>query len=163
MPDFNSHLVQAKRNLRFIEDLCSSHFNNYWDWKVTACFYTAVHLIDAHIASKMRMHYTSHKQVDTVISFKNDLSPCRLDQDTYLAYASLQILSRRSRYLINMNNLDNKETAQFTYSVHLKKAIKKLDLLMDFIDKEYNTDFHQTKIKCIELKNVKLNYFIVLT
>jgi hypothetical protein len=43
----HGHLNQAIHNLKFISDTTESYPDYYFDWKVTACFYTAVHLLRA--------------------------------------------------------------------------------------------------------------------
>ena len=46
MAFFDEHVAQAKSNLQFLETV-NQAIRNYYDWQVTICFYTAVHLAEA--------------------------------------------------------------------------------------------------------------------
>ena len=72
-----------------------------FDWQVTICFYTAVHLINCHLAN-FGLQYRKHKDVKDALN-PYTISPAKLPEDEYSAYISLQSLSRRSRYLVNEN------------------------------------------------------------
>ncbi|NBC83750.1 MAG: hypothetical protein GVY19_10245 [Bacteroidetes bacterium] len=161
MPKFEEHLAKSKDNLQFLENICKNE-SAYWDWKVTVCFYTALHLINAHIANKTGQHYRSHEEVENAINFDNQLSLCALSQNDYLAYKKLNALSRRSRYLVNENLHDKRTSAFFTYDKHFKRAVKYLNTLMEYFNNEYQPDFKKIEIKCIELNNTDLKYFKVI-
>ena len=49
MADFQAHITQAKKNLQVLSEI-SLQINNSWDWQVTCSYYTAVHLMNAHLA-----------------------------------------------------------------------------------------------------------------
>ena len=123
---------------------------NFWDWQVTISFYTALHLVNAHIFQKTGNSYTTHSQADAVINFANSLSIAKLPQDEYLAYAKLQMLSRRARYLMS----EEKRTS-FTDEKHFVKAITHLDKLITFFDNQYNLNFPKKVMGC---KSFKKNY-----
>jgi hypothetical protein len=90
------------------------------------------------------------------------MSVCRLEKDIYLAYDKLNILSRRSRYLVNLESTDNdNELAYMTYDKHFKRAVKLLDKILIFFSAEYSIELDTTKIHCLELKGEKLDYFLV--
>jgi hypothetical protein len=162
MANFISHLEQAKRNLKFLEDLCINFKSDYWDWKVTSCYYIAVHLVNAHIADKENLHYQTHGQVNQAINPFNTSSKSSLQPDVYYAYEKLNILSRRSRYLVNRESTDNnKQRGYLTFDKHFKKAIKQLEIILRFFDCEHNIKFNTTKIHCLELRGERLNYFLL--
>jgi hypothetical protein len=60
------HLRQATRNLKFLENI-NQLVTDSMDWQVTACFYTALHLINAHLAN-FGMQYKTHHDVKMCIS-----------------------------------------------------------------------------------------------
>jgi len=140
---FNEHIKQSRKNL---------------------LFYSALHLINAHIAKKTGNNYLSHKTVDTAINPYNDLSVSKLDEETYVSYITLFNLSRRSRYLLNESGKTNDaiQTACATYSVHLKKAVRHLEVIIDFIKNDYNETFPKTEIKCIDLKGADFKNFDII-
>lgn len=100
MGNFAEHILQSKNNLDFLAKV-NKDINDRWDWQVTVNFYVAVHLINAHIVSKTTKNYLSHNQVSELINPYNGLSVAKLDEETYKSYVKLQLLSRRSRYLLN--------------------------------------------------------------
>ena len=160
MASFESHVLQAKKNLNFIGLITNT--NNY-EWQVTVCFYVAVHLINAHIAKLANLHYRTHNQVEEAINPFSNLSITKLPEDQFKAYAKLQNLSRRARYLIHddLNNLDSREF--FTYSVHFAKSIKNLDIILTYFENTYGEKFDSITVKCIDLKGkFSSNYFTII-
>lgn len=160
MASFDDHLARAKANLIFLENVCRNE-KYFWDWKVTICFYSAVHLINAHIADKSRQHYRSHEQVLMAINPNEALSLSRLDEAKYLCYSKLRNLSRRSRYLVSDQVNNNETGAFFTYDKHFARAIRHLDVLITFFNEEYKMDIQKTEVTCIELKQGELVNFLV--
>lgn len=162
MGNFSEHIQQSSNNLDFLLEV-NTHINTRWDWQVTTCFYVGVHLINAHIVARTQKNYLSHHQVSEVINPYNQLAPGRLDELTYASYLKLQILSRRSRYLLN-ENFKKKEVidiqpACITYDKHFKKAIYHLDKIMVFISTTHKVQFKKYKIDCAELKGSDYSYF----
>lgn len=155
MANFNSHLLQAKRNLSFLSEIESSRA---FDWKVTVSFYTALHLINAHIADKANLHYVTHKDLDIYLYPNNSMSLCKLDEDTFVAYKGLLNLSRRARYLLNDEKPHlNSENEHLTSEKHYKKALIKLNAIMTFMKNEYNNTFPTINITSVNIPN--LDYF----
>lgn len=161
MASFSEHLDKAKSNLTFLEHVCK-HEPCYWDWKVTISFYSAVHFINAHIAQNTGLHYRSHEQVIAAINPNETLSICKLPEDKYLAYVKLRNLSRRSRYLVSDKETNKEEKAFFTFDKHFAKAIRQLDILISYFKKEYNQDFQNIEVSCIELKQSELKNISVV-
>lgn len=164
MGSFSEHIDQAKRNFNFLSGISTS-MNDCWDWQVTTCFYTALHLINAHIVAKTGGNYLTHNQVDGIINPYNQTSLGKVNEDIYLSYNKLFHLSRRSRYLLNENNSSPKGTlitASFTNSKHLQKAIYHLDQIISFINTDYKEHFPQVSIKCIDLKGRSFNFFQIV-
>jgi hypothetical protein len=150
MASYEAHVLQAKNNFKFIGLITNT--NNY-EWQVTVCFYVAVHLINAHIAKLANQHFRTHNQVEEAINPYNILSITKLSEDQFKAYVKLQNLSRRARYLIHddITNLDSKEF--FTYSKHLGKAIKNLEIILAYFENAYGEKFESISVQCIDLKN----------
>jgi hypothetical protein len=145
--------------LDFLESL-NAHPSN-WDWKVTTCFYTAVHLINAHIAQQADMHFRSHKKVELVISPYSKVAATRLQEDIFASYQILSNLSRRSRYICSVDGPES-EPAQLTYDKHLRKALHHLDVLLKWFVATYTAQtFAAKNIRCPEFTK-DLTYFKVL-
>lgn len=64
MPDVNTHLRVARNNEDFSRDLISE--NRYLDWAVTGIFYSAIHYVEAYLATQA-IHSASHRGRDTEI------------------------------------------------------------------------------------------------
>lgn len=160
MPDFDSHLNQSKHNLKFFKEINDCAVPCL-DWQVTVVFYAGVHLINAHLA-KIGLQYRTHIDVDAVIS-PYGVSPAKVPERVYVAYNSLQILSRRSRYLVNKKggNMDALNPA-LTYGKHLDRAIGNLDIIIEFFEETYEVKFEKTSLYCNELNHTKqYKYFNV--
>ena len=59
MPDRDSHLQQAQKNERFHQqfDLDTTEFH---DWVITSLFYSALHYIDAYLATQGMESIANH-------------------------------------------------------------------------------------------------------
>ncbi len=153
MASFKEHIEQAKKNLNFLESVNYSYpIGESDDWQVTILFYGAVHLINAHIAQTCNLHYNSHKKVEQAISPFNPLSPASLPEDVYLAYKLLRNLSRRSRYLCKDSDSPLEEAkAYLTFDKHVAKAIKHMDVIIDYMVAKYKIKFTPINIISMEL------------
>jgi hypothetical protein len=161
LASFEEHIQQAKSNLAFLGAI-NQKVNNYFDWQVTVCFYTALHLVNAHL-SKHQLQYRKHYDVNYALNPDVRISISKLPEDEYDAYIALQRLSRRSRYLVNEKDDQlSSEKAFLTFDKHLCKAIRHLDRLLIFFSKKYALDFSSTSFNCIGLsQKERLNHFKV--
>jgi HEPN domain-containing protein len=91
MADAKSHTRQAHSNRNLAEFLLKH--NCYPDWVATACFYSALHYIDAFLANWGDIHPTDHAMRDSLV---NRLS---LPVDVQDAYNELKHCSFAARYL----------------------------------------------------------------
>lgn len=130
-----------------------------WDWQVTVSFYTAVHLVNAHIATKVNQHYRSHELVNNAINPFNQVSATKFSEELYTSYMKLQNLSRRARYLCHDDPKNREEKAFLTYDKHFSKSVFHLEKLINFISTEYSVVFDPINIVCPELRNKGLKYF----
>lgn len=162
MANFDDHIEQAKHNLEVLKVL-NKNLESAWDWQVTISFYTAVHLINAHLAVKLNIHYRSHNEVENAINPFNTLSPAKLPDDVFLAYQKLHGLSRRSRYLIHEDPKERKEDKFATHDRHFSKSIKKLDIILAFINSTYGSKFEPVGISCVDLTGTRLMFFTLVT
>ena len=151
MASFDEHIFQAKGNIKFLEEI-NSKIGNYTDWQVTVCFYSALHLVNAHLA-QFGLQYRRHGDVKHALNPEVETSLSKLPEDEYVSYTTLQMLSRRSRYLVNekAGNI-NSENAHFTYEKHLAKAIKHLDKLIVYFSKRYAVKIDPIVLRCNEIR-----------
>lgn len=158
MADFNEHINQLNKNIEFLENI--NTIDNCWEWKVTVCFYSAVHIVNAHLA-KFDLHYRNHNATEEALNPQRLISVTKLDDDYYVAYKSLNNLSRRARYLCSEKpNQAADNSSHLTSDKHFAKAIRKLDKLFCYFSKRYSIDIKQIEISCVELsQNDNLKYF----
>jgi len=90
MPDVAVHSRQAKHNKAFLTE-----FNliqtAYSDWAVTVMFYTALHLIEAYLATK-DLHPVGHGVRDDYLTKMTVLKPI------YQPYRELRHYSEKAHY-----------------------------------------------------------------
>lgn len=150
MASFDEHILQAKSNLKFLEETNSKN-QSFWDWQVTAAFYVAVHIVNAHLAQVANLHYRTHEDVKNAINPHRPLAIGKVDEPIYLSYVKLEGLSRRSRYLCHDNNETHSNLQHLTYDKHFTKAIRKLDELLDYFSNKYSLTIPTTSVKAPEL------------
>lgn len=160
MPQFSDHIDQAKRNLQFLQFI-NQGATDHVDWKVTVCYYVAVHLINAHL-SLYDMQFRKHVDVKDAINPRNPTSiknGTALKDKEYLAYTKLQSLSRRSRYLVNEKDGHLESDNVFlTHSVHYARALRHLNCLIEYFNTEHKTNIKPIIIVCEDIKQGELSY-----
>lgn len=157
MAKFDDHILQAKRNLSFLQSI-NTTLKDCYDWQVTVSFYAALHLVNAHL-SKHNLQYRKHKDVNHALNFSNQLSAARLPEDEYISYTALQSLSRRSRYLVSEKdgNLTS-DDAFLTYDKHVSRAFRHLNRLITHFCYVLQVEFDSVEIICTEVKEGELKY-----
>lgn len=162
MANFSDHISQAKKNLSFLH-IINETANTHWDWQVTTCFYTGVHLINAYLADVADMHFENHTDTLKAISPNKKGNKIAISESCYLAYRKLFNDSIRSRYLCihseDKTSDFNNKVAYLTHDKHFQRAIKNLDLLIDFIAQKYNVTFPNHSLDCIEMKKKSYKFF----
>jgi len=158
VPLFKDHIAQANSNLVFLENV-NQKIASCHDWQVTICFYTAVHLVNAHLAN-YGLQYRSHEQVKNALNPETQLSATKIEEEAYISFVKLQHLSRRSRYLVkDGDNPPATSETFFTYDKHFAKAIKHLDNLIIYFKSKLNIDCNSPTINCIGLNKSTLQHF----
>ena len=141
MPSFSDHNKQANSNIGFVNFLQKSNCD-YFDWKVTAAFYTAVHIVNAHLHSAVDEHYQRHSKVELALNPENELSPAKISMDAFIAYKKLHNLSRRSRYLIHEDEKSRDvEGMHYISEKHFSKAKNRLTEIMQYFEEKYNIKY----------------------
>lgn len=87
MPSKEDHLARARHNEFFV----SSTENPFFDWKLTGIFYSALHYVDAYLAT-LNIHPPSHALRLMQFEVNAKLKPIRRD------YRDLLNESRTARY-----------------------------------------------------------------
>ena|SRR5437879_869497 len=89
MPATPEHLDQARRNEGFF---ASIDLSVYGDWAATVLFYTALHYVDAYLATEGHVDPGDHDARDTLMK---DFAPTRA---IWREYCRLKNHSRSARY-----------------------------------------------------------------
>ena len=90
MPDVAVHSRQAKHNEAFLTEFNLAQ-TTYSDWAVTVMFYTALHLIEAYLATQ-GLHPTDHWVRENYLTRITALKPI------YRPYRELRHYSEKARY-----------------------------------------------------------------
>jgi hypothetical protein len=148
MPDSIYHFRQAERNLKVVELLNASP-NHYWDWQVTALFYSALHLVNAHIIETDGGFYNTHAAVQTKINYQNAESKARLPREVGIAYEKLQFLSRKARYLYDPS-AKTKLNPEFIGADGFEKAVHAFEVVYKHLSSAYDLNISPVNISCIK-------------
>lgn len=150
MASFEEHILQAKSNLKFLEET-NRKSQHYWDWQITTAFYVAVHIVNAHLAKIGNLHYRTHEDVKNAINPHRALAIGKINEHEYLSYVKLEGLSRRARYLCHDNSDNHTIIGHLTCDRHFTKAIRKLDPLLVYFRDLYHLELPVTEVKSPEL------------
>ena len=91
MPKEVDHRTQARHNRAFVEFVKQQ--GSYDDWALTACFYSALHLIDAVLVHFANCHPVDHAERDSAIGRCS-----QIPRDVFNAYFTLKDDSTAARY-----------------------------------------------------------------
>lgn len=157
MAQFSDHVTQSKKNLAFLSSI-NQNVADCSDWQVTVCFYTSLHLVNAHLAN-FEMQYRKHIDVKHALNPVNQLSLAKLPEDIYVSYMALQSLSRRARYLVEEKDTNLKSSVAFLiYDKHLSKALRHLDKIITYFSALYQLQIPKVSISCPEIKAGELTF-----
>jgi hypothetical protein len=94
------HLHQARHNQNFISDCTVTYPDAYFDWKVTATFYTALHLLRAFCVKRKVNPGRTHHDIANSLNPKraNGKQLTQFPQHVWDWYSSIQIYSEQARY-----------------------------------------------------------------
>lgn len=136
--DSIEYIRKAKSNEVFLADLEAMQSQHY-DWRVTVCFYIAVHYMNAHLASTIRGGFCTHEKVKTIAHPESSFVPARVSEKAFTAYLKLQNLSRQSRYLM----IGDDETTKLIHvrDKHLINAQRWLTEVKTFVGNKHSALF----------------------
>lgn len=146
MPSFNEHIFQAKKNFQLLGEI-DENIQNCEDWKVTIAFYTALHLVSAHLA-QLNSPKSSHTAVEHAINPNID-SPTKIDEQIFIDYTSLYQLSRRARYLIQDASSMSAPVVLMNEK-HFAKALNKLERIIKYFNTKHTLNFPTINVNCVQ-------------
>ena len=123
MPDPANHLLQAQKNERFYQqlDLDSTEFH---DWAIIGLFYSALHYIDAYLATQGLENISNHGiRLNEVSRAESPLFPI------YPSYRHLYQWSRWARYELipcNKAEVEQLRDTEFTAVRDLVTALPEI-------------------------------------
>jgi hypothetical protein len=100
MASFSDHILQAEHNLAYLRQIIHQLHPRNLSWEVTVCYYVAVHLVNAHIESQLKVSYQSHDRIKKAL-FYDRHSSARISKQAFDTYNQLTRLSRIARYLFD--------------------------------------------------------------
>src|SRR6218665_129723 len=161
MVSFEEHLQQAKSNLSALRVVLDT---DHFDWQVTISFYTAFHIAAAHMAH-YNVHANTHLLIKKRISPFEPESEAKADEDAFIGYCALEVLSRKARYL-HKNEQGKKAPlkALFSDPIDAAEALHCLNDIMIYFSRKYEADFETTKVKSPQVAKAlehSIQYFFI--
>lgn len=94
----NRFLNQASHNENFHSSICEKFSDNFYDWKITSLFYTAIHYLKA-LASKRGIDIgQTHHEIELNVNPDRHNSSMRITKAAWKEYKNLLRYSKNSRY-----------------------------------------------------------------
>jgi uncharacterized protein (UPF0332 family) len=91
------YILQAEHNLRFLKEINANFPLDFFDWKITIAFYTAIHLTKALLLKRIGKEFDNHEQINATLSHRrNPKSPVK--EKYWKAYMFLYDESQKVRY-----------------------------------------------------------------
>ena len=120
MPDRVAHIEKAKHNETFYAML-GIETSPYKDWVVVGIFYTALHLIDAYLATK-NIHPFSHQMRDDWVKKNYELNSVWLD------YRDLKEFRMKASYKLHQFTAQELRTDVLPLLESIKKNLLNLQI-----------------------------------
>lgn len=92
--NYEDHLRQAKHNERFLSLIEDNYPDDFFDWKITVCFYIIVHYIDGFFLSH-GISISDHKQRRIQLLLKD--YPI-INDEFYTHYENIYYMCMSARY-----------------------------------------------------------------
>lgn len=124
----SDYLEKAHHNEDFLGTVDKDIFA---DWYVTACFYVALHYVNAFISVHLKSGFCSHEKVKNVLNPNGAFPVLRAPKNIYQDYLELQNLSRKARYMQVGDN--EKSVCKFMKPKHAALASGLMDSVRTFM------------------------------
>ena len=112
------HLAQAEHNQKFYQCICEDYGTEFFDWKITTLFYTAVHWIGALASKRSKDIGTTHEQIHANINpMRNGAMP--ITKTAWHNYRNLYNYCHTARYegFVDYNTWQKIKEADHRHSV----------------------------------------------
>ncbi len=149
MADLVCHLKQSKHNLSCAKTLLN--VANSRDWAITACFYAAIHFVEAGLIAVRggTSRQLSPGRGTNAHSIRQNLVKSVFNDDCYLKYRHLREASMEVRYLDGTNCFITDHPAEEIYSQTQAK---------DFIEKDFEYLYKKIKTIAKTTNNLDLDF-----
>ena len=129
-----SHINQALHNEKFVEECCVSYPDSYFDWKVTATFYCALHLFRAFCEKRGINAGSTHDHLASMFDPKRNGGnpPTSLKKHIWSTYSTLQKYSEHARYETFLDPEIENEIQRDNFS----ECQKLLSILKDYFNQQ---------------------------
>ena len=129
-----NHIEHAKHNKDFIDCLCNHFPEQFFDWKTTALFYEALHLLKEYAETQQVDLGGTHEKISEAVNPASAKKVIKLEPDEYKNYNRLYTLSRSARYegFTDIETFQKLKASDYEiatqYSKRWKAYMKKLGL-----------------------------------
>jgi len=131
-----AHLKQAFHSRDFVESCIESFPDHFFDWKITGCFYSALHFIRGYLETqKIDTSGFRHKDVEETIDFNTNFHRHRkrvyFPKTIFLYFKKLRTSCDNARYeCYYLNEEDEKDMANES----LNKCQEALDAIVKYLE-----------------------------
>ncbi len=115
-------LDQASHNQDFHDSIVQNFNDRFYDWKITALFYIAVHMLKALAAMRGIDIGSSHQEIEKSVNPDRSGACMRIQRTAWRNYSTLYHYSRTARYegLTDMNTFESlMQTDHYCCLTHL--------------------------------------------
>lgn len=123
----NKHINQVLHNKTFLSNIHQRWPEQYFDWKITVCFYIALHYVKALALEKKVFIGDSHYAIDKNVNPERPNVKLNIPPKIWKAYKYLFYYSQSARYsgIINKNSFNRVQQRNYVFcETYLKHIIQ---------------------------------------
>ena len=139
-------LNQALRNYSFLKTVQSEFPDDYFDWKITLCFYTTLHCMKAFLKEKYDIEVKGHHDLEAHID--TNKGQTKVKRHVWLSYKALRVVSETCRYTgfsnedvwndLWKNDFEEMIKRMKDIMIYLKSKEVKIEINLDEMEKNFN-------------------------
>lgn len=121
------HIDQVGHNQKFHDCLAANFATQFFDWKITVCFYTGLHMIHALAQKKGIDIGCTHSEVSKSINPFSSTAVMPINQQAFKHYRALYKYSRIARYdgISDLNTFEQLRQRDYQDCQHHLTELKK--------------------------------------
>ena len=117
-------MSQAEHNLKFLKEINKNFPTDFFDWKITVAFYTAIHLTKALLWKRKGEEFESHEKRNGTLSHQRNNHQSPVTKNYWINYKLLYDESQKVRYdgflqdRITLRNIQARDYEEVLTALH---------------------------------------------